>query len=236
MQDNIKEIIILCGGQGTRLRSVLNETPKILAPIGERTFLDFLISIYLKKGIEKFIFSTGFMHERILEYLEKHYSHLNFLCLVEEQPLGTGGAIVQSLKSCNTDHVIIANGDSFADFSIHKLWEDHIASNDETTILVTSVDDAFRYGTIELDSNRVRSFKEKGVHGPAWINAGVYLIDKNQFLNKVYTTSFSFENEYLLPKAADNILKASIQSGYFIDIGIPEDLRKAQIELDSYAT
>lgn len=235
MQDKIKEIIILCGGQGTRLRSVLKETPKILAPIGERTFLDFLISIYLKKGIEKFIFSMGFMHERIIEHLEKNYAHLTYQCIKEEQPLGTGGAIVESLKCCNTDHVIIANGDSFAEFSIHELWEIHIASNNETTILVTSVEDGFRYGTVVLDSNRIISFKEKGVPGPAWINAGVYLIDKDRFLNKLHAKIFSFEHEYLMPYAADNTLHASLQTGYFIDIGIPEDLLKAQYELDRYA-
>src|SRR5258708_23714306 len=107
----IKEAIILAGGLGTRLRDTVPDLPKCMATVAGRPFLFYVINYLRSQGVEKFIFSLGYMHEAIEEYLKDQFSTLNYQCSIEDEPLGTGGAIQLALSKANSKQVIIANGD-----------------------------------------------------------------------------------------------------------------------------
>ncbi len=108
----IKEAIILAGGLGTRLRSVVADMPKCMAPVSGKPFCSFLISYLQKQGIEKFIFSVGYLHEKIDNYLKENYSGLDYTISVEDEPLGTGGAIKLACSKASGENVIVCNGDT----------------------------------------------------------------------------------------------------------------------------
>ncbi len=225
----VKEAIILAGGLGPRLRSVLTDMPKCMAIVKGRPFLTYLIDYYKNQGIEKFIFSVGYKYESIQNYLMKEYSFLNYQLSIEDTPLGTGGAIIQACKKIVSDDVLVLNGDTLFKVDITSLYNLHQSENADCTISLKPMKNASRYGTVELnEKNRIIRFSEKMIQSGGLINGGVYILKKNGFDSMVFPKTFSFENEYLEKYVSQKKIMGCVQTNFFIDIGIPADYFKAQ--------
>ena len=233
----IKEAIILAGGLGTRLQSVVSDVPKCLAPVIGKRFLHYVINFLQKSGIEHFIFSVGYMHEMIEEYLYKDYSKLNYTISLETKPLGTGGAIKLGCNKCLGKNVLICNGDTLYKIDISALSKLHVDANAACTLSLKPMNCFDRYGVVELNEDySIKSFKEKQFYKSGLINGGLYALNIEEFLKENLPEKFSFEKDYLekdvnKSKNQKSKLYGIIQDGYFIDIGIPEDYERAQIEL-----
>lgn len=233
----IKEAIILAGGLGTRLRSVISDVPKCMAPVCGKPFLYYLIEFLKKSKIETFIFSVGYMHEIIEEYLHKNYPELNYQISLETEPLGTGGAIKLACERSLENDVLICNGDTLFKIDIESLNKFHESMKAFCTVALKPMEDFDRYGVIELnDDNTVKSFKEKQYYTTGLINGGIYGLNKLEFLKEDLPEKFSFEKDYLerivnSKNEGNKKIYGIIQDEYFIDIGIPDDYKKVQSDL-----
>ncbi|MGB4771784.1 MAG: nucleotidyltransferase family protein [Chitinophagaceae bacterium] len=230
------EIIILAGGLGTRIQPLLGNTPKCMAPIGEHPFLHYLIRFFQRQGIQKFIFSLGHGHAEIEAYLSSCKETLDYVICKEEMPLGTGGAVLNALQLTSLPSVWVANGDSYLAANIDPMASFFDMCGAECAIALTEVEDCSRYGTVQLATDyRVTGFAEKGNPGRGWINAGIYLLNKRLFTGRPWPACFSFEQDYLNAYSSLARFFGYRYRNYFVDIGVPEDLQKAQNELIQYA-
>ena len=230
----IKECIILAGGLGTRLRDSIPDLPKCMAPVAGRPFLFYVINYLRSQGIEKFIFSTGYMHEIIEDYLNTQFPTLDYLCSVEQEPLGTGGAIQLALSKAVGQDLVIVNGDTLYRADLHNALLFHNRSQAECTMLLKPMTHFDRYGMVETNAdNLVENFKEKQYYQKGNINGGICLLNKDKFLDEEFPAKFSFEKEYLEKFYKVRRIYGMVQDEYFIDIGIPEDYLRANDELKS---
>lgn len=232
----IKEAIILAGGFGTRLRSVVSDVPKCMALIDGKPFLYYLIEFLQKNGIEHFIFSVGYLHEVIEKYLQQNYPELNVYISLETEPLGTGGAIQFAAGKTSEKNVLVCNGDTFYKIDVDLLNQFHIQKNAACSLSLKPMNNFDRYGVVELnEDDSIKNFKEKQFYETGLINGGVYALNILKFLEEGLPEKFSFEKDYLEKKVRLIETKPGIfgivQDHYFIDIGIPEDYEKAQKEL-----
>lgn len=228
----IKEAIILAGGLGTRLRSVVSELPKCMAPVNGKPFLHYLIAYLEKQGVEKFIFAIGYKSEAIITYLQERLSANNYILSEENEPLGTGGAIYQACTKATEKDVLVVNGDTLFEVDTHRLLFFHHKSNAECTLALKPMHNFDRYGVVELtEHHSINSFKEKQFYESGLINGGVYLIQTATFLAHTFEQKFSFEKDYLEQYVHTGKLFGLSQDEYFIDIGIPEDYARVQTEL-----
>ena len=228
----IKEAIILAGGLGTRLRSTVPDLPKCLAPVAGRPFLSFVIDHLRMQGIERFIFSLGYQSEKIEAFLNKDYPTLDHVNVIEEEPLGTGGAIRLAMEKAATPHVLVANGDTIFRFRMETMEHLHLEKAAACTLALKPMKDFDRYGVVEIDQEgRITSFREKQHYASGLINAGVYLLDREKFMSIGFPLKFSFEKDFLEARCSMGEFFGAVQEGYFIDIGIAEDYRKAGIDL-----
>lgn len=228
----IKEAIILAGGLGTRLRSAVPDLPKCMAPVAGKPFIGYVIQYFRMQGINRFIFSLGYKHEVIEEYLQQQFRDVNYFCSIEEEPLGTGGAIAEAAAHAETDNVLVVNGDTFFAIDVAALSAFHETKNDECTICLKAMKETDRYGVVETDeTGRVVSFKEKKYYETSVINGGAYAVNMHLFRAIQFPKKFSFETGYLERYVGQRRIYGLLQTGYFIDIGIPEDYIKAQTEL-----
>ena len=228
----IKQAIILAGGLVTRLKDTVPDLPKCMAPVAGRPFLFHVINFFRSQGIEKFIFSLGYKHEVIEEYLNAQFSTLNYQCSVEEEPLGTGGAILLALSNATEKNVVAANGDTIYKVNLHEAALFHNYNNAECTLLLKPMTDFDRYGVVELSEDQlIKSFKEKQFYKNGTINGGLYILNVNKFIDKKFPSKFSFEKDYLECFYNERRIYGLVQDEYFIDIGIPEDYKRANAEL-----
>jgi len=224
------EAIILAGGLGTRLRQVLSDLPKPMAPIAGRPFLEILLTSLARKRFTRVILSVGFMSATIVEHFRAQYAGMSLVYEIERRPLGTGGAIRAALARCQSDHVFVFNGDTYCDLDIDGLertWQ----HGHGPIVVVREVSDAARFGRVEIAGGRVTAFREKGVAGSGLINAGCYVLPSHALDAFSLGQKFSFETEYLAKEVGRVSFTAVITRGRFIDIGVPEDYARAQIEL-----
>ena len=225
----IKEAIILAGGLGTRLRSAVPDLPKCMAPVAGKPFISYVINYYLNQGTERFIFSVGYKHEIIEEYLDNEFKHLDYVNSIESEPLGTGGAIYKACSFAESDNVIVLNGDTFFEIDLKSLYGFHQQHKSDCTICLKEMRNIDRYGVVETNSNgRIISFKEKKFYEKSVINGGVYALNVASFSNEKFPEKFSMEQDYFERLVKERKMYGLIQEGYFIDIGIPEDFEKAQ--------
>jgi D-glycero-alpha-D-manno-heptose 1-phosphate guanylyltransferase len=221
------EAIILAGGLGTRLRPAVSDRPKPMAQIGDVPFLELLLNSLQLKGVTRVILSVGYLKEWILDFFGAEYNGMQIDYFEEEHPLGTGGAIRNSLAKVNGEFAIVLNGDTFVDFEMNKLLTEYLSSR-SPVILTRRVDDTSRFGKIEVTGDRVSSFGAAASSGPGMINAGVYLLPKNLFTDSNLKDPFSFESDFLVDAVERITFKAVETEGVFIDIGTPADFKKAQ--------
>ncbi|MFZ1785706.1 MAG: nucleotidyltransferase family protein [Ferruginibacter sp.] len=228
----ISTAIILAGGLGTRLRTVVSELPKCMAPVADKPFLFFVIEYLLSQGIDKFIFSLGYKSELITKYLDDQYPSLNKQYAIEEEPLGTGGAIKLACGLTADEQVLILNGDTIFKANLDTLSSFHINTSADCTLTLKPMQNFDRYGVVELKNNSsISSFKEKKYYASGLINGGIYALRVAAFLNEDWPQKFSFEKDYLEAFVDKRKIYGIVQREYFIDIGIPEDYERAQVEL-----
>lgn len=227
----IREAIILAGGLGTRLRSSVPDLPKCMAAVGGKPFISYVIKYFQERGIDRFIFSLGYKHEVIQDFLEQNFSQLNYCCSIEEEPLGTGGAIRKACSLSITYQVLILNGDTLFEIDLEEVSGFHEQAEADCTLSLKPMRNSDRYGVVEIDGDRkIISFKEKKWYAESLINGGVYLLNKMAFINESLPGKFSFEKDYLEKFYVDRNMKGIVQDNYFIDIGMPEDFEKAQLD------
>ena len=224
------KVLLLVGGLGTRLRSVLPSAPKALARIGGAPFVELLISQLRDQGFTELIMCTGYLADQI----ERKFGDGTELGVSieysrESQPLGTGGAVklAEKLLQDNLDFVVM-NGDSFSEVDLAGLVRLHRARQCIATIAVVAVEDASRYGTVVADSSsRILEFFEKtGDHSPGVINAGVYVFSSSVF-HHIPAGKVSLETD-VFPKLLEHGVYAANQTGMFIDVGTPADYLRAE--------
>ena len=223
----MREAVILAGGFGARLKSVLPDLPKAMAPVAGRPFLALILNNLSSQKFKRVIISVGFMADSIMSYFGDSYDGLELVYVVEDKPLGTGGALRLALIECSQDHVFIFNGDTFLDFEVEDI-EDNWMRNKASIIIGVDVEDTSRYGRLSFEHNRVQGFLEKGLSGPGVINAGCYVFKRNQLDKFDVGKPFSLEADYLTGAVRDVDFELFITKGKFIDIGVPEDYRLAQ--------
>ena len=230
----MKEAIILAGGFGTRLKHIVSDVPKPMAPVGGEPFLSVLFERLQCAGIERVILSTGYLHEKIEDFYGDKYGSLSLVYSRETTPLGTGGAIQLGLNHSCTNDVLVLNGDTLFDIDFSAFYSFHRERKATLSVALRNVDDVTRYGSVETDNeSRIVSFTEKNqVSGAGLINGGIYLLNKKWFLGLNMPEQFSFEKDVLEKIYQDNRFYGLAFNAYFIDIGVPEDYFRAQTEIN----
>jgi D-glycero-alpha-D-manno-heptose 1-phosphate guanylyltransferase len=230
----VKTAIILAGGMGTRLKSVISDVPKPMAPINGIPFLEIQINYWISQGINKFILSVGYKKEIIIDYFGFRFNDVEINYVVEEVPLGTGGGILKALTEYDiSSPFLLLNGDTYFDISLEELWEFHKHKKSNLTFSVFKSNNITRYLGLDVDSNmKIGSsdliLKQNDFR---YVNGGVYIIDPKILsnINFEFNKQISFESE-IIPKLIMNKLSlyACEFKTKFIDIGIPVDYFNAQ--------
>lgn len=223
------EAIVLAGGFGTRLKPCIENLPKPLAPIGGKPFLHYLLDYLYANGVHRAIISTGYMAEYLEETIGGKYRGMVIDYCREETPLGTGGAIKKALGMCRDGYAVAVNGDSFFDVDLFEMHKLHEKSGCPITLAAREVPWAEYSGFLTVENGRINGFREKGVKSAGLINGGIYFINSNA-LDGVTEEKFSFEK--LILEGGYCPVAVLESNGYFIDIGIPENYRKAEAEKD----
>jgi D-glycero-alpha-D-manno-heptose 1-phosphate guanylyltransferase len=228
----IKEAIILAGGLGTRLRSAVPDLPKCLAPVGGRPFIGYVTNHFRREGIERFIFALGYKSSFFETFFRTEFPRGGYEISLEEEPLGTGGAIRQACGLIKGRTALILNGDTYFRVGLQALEASHLARGADCSLCLKPMKDFDRFGVVELtEDGQVSRFREKQYYASGLINGGVYALEKTVLLDREWPKVFSFEKDYLEAEG-EKRLYGLVQDNYFIDIGIPEDYRRVQEELN----
>jgi len=224
--------IVLAGGLGTRLARVTRDIPKPMAPVGSRPFLEYLLDDLVEQGVEQTVLAVSYRWEVIREHFGSVYRGMDLGYSVEENPLGTGGAIRLALESLTDDEFIVLNGDTRFRVDLVEMEKRHRNGGAPLTIALKRVTDTGRFGRVEVSADgAVISFQGKSTGSPGWINGGVYILNSSLFRDFPMPAKFSFEQDLIEPNI-DRIQPRAFQSdAYFIDMGIPEDYQRAQREI-----
>ncbi|MBD9435072.1 nucleotidyltransferase family protein [Pseudoxanthomonas sp. PXM03] len=220
------EAIVLAGGFGTRLRTLVSEVPKPMAPVAGRPFLEWILRRLEREGMRRVVLATGYMAEKIEQVFGGRFGDLELVHSVETQPLGTGGAIALAAEHVGDFGVHVINGDTYLDYTLTEL-EALAREHGSIGMALARVDDVCRYGAVGLEGAHVRRFHEKGAMGPGWINAGCYYLP-DETLRALPAGSFSFESDVLAPRAEAGLVVGMTDTDGFIDIGVPEDYLRSQ--------
>ncbi|MBP9213812.1 MAG: nucleotidyltransferase family protein [Chitinophagaceae bacterium] len=229
------QAIILAGGLGTRLKSVVADKPKVLSPVAGNPFLKYIIDYLLQQKITNFIFSLGYLHEQVLEFLQTTYPALTYTYTVETSPLGTGGGIKKAMELVTEENVFVVNADTFFGVDLPAMMQFHKAAKAHCTVSLKAMNDFDRYGTVEINEHHsITSFKEKQFTHQGLINGGYLIFNKACFMQQTAELPevFAYEKDFLEKYLLDITIKGYVATGYFIDIGIPEDFAKAQLIFD----
>ena len=221
------ECVVLAGGKGTRLRSVVSDLPKCMAPVAGRPFLAWLLDDLREAGFDHIILSLGYKHEAVEAWVATRPDRDSITYVVEEEPLGTGGGVRLALRQAREDAVFILNGDTFFGVDYPAMQAFHRQSGAQATLALKPLRDFDRYGEVTLDGEgRITAFREKRPCAEGLINGGVYLLQRDALAEM--PERFSLEKDYFEPKAESAGLAGFRSEGYFIDIGIPADYARAQ--------
>ena len=235
------EAILLCGGLGTRLRSVVSDRPKPMADIAGKPFLHYLVRMLSEKGVERFVFALGYMGEQIEAYFQDGREYgISIVYSYEESPLGTGGAIRNAISKMQEEVVLILNADTYFDTDYRSLFQEQSRKCADMTIASREIEDVSRYGAILKDTDgRILRWNEKqsgsGETTPrrGEINGGIYVM-KRSLIEKIPAGKQSLENDCIPVWLSRSVsIHALPSDGYFMDIGVPEDYRRFQADVQS---
>lgn len=222
------DVAVLAGGLGTRIRGVLGDTPKVLAPIAGRAFLGHLLDYLSAYGAGRVVLCLGHLADRVTAWLAQGDTQrtLDVVCQIEPRPLGTAGALGYVRKELRSGTVLVMNGDTFLDADLRAFVASHRLSGADASVLCVEVEDASRFGRVEIGpDSRIRRFVEKAP-GSGTINAGVYLFS-TAFLDRIAAAGVASLERDVLEKVEPGSLHAHVAKARFIDIGTPESLAAA---------
>jgi D-glycero-alpha-D-manno-heptose 1-phosphate guanylyltransferase len=214
--------IVLAGGLGTRLRSVLPDLPKCLAPVNGRPFLERQLELLTRQGIDRFVLSLGYGADQVENLAAQWHGKFDVETVVEREPLGTGGAIRFAMESAGLDEALVINGDTWVGGDLSAMIEP-LRQDELLRMAIVEVPDRGRFGGVAVnDEGRVERFIEKGQAGPGPINAGLYRVAKPAF-GASDRGAFSFETQTMVRLTSAGQVRACQVGGPFIDIGVPDD-------------
>jgi D-glycero-alpha-D-manno-heptose 1-phosphate guanylyltransferase len=233
----VSEAVILAGGMGTRLGPAVKDVPKPMVEVSGRPFLEYLLDYIIRQNIKRAILAVGFKHGVIKKHFGKRYKGLELIYSVEEEPLGTGGAIKKALGLLEEDDFFILNGDTYFNVSLAKLYKFHKLKRAALSLALKPLFDFSRYGTVDMDvSGRIVGFREKGYRREGMINGGVYILKRDVLSGAEFKSKFSFEKDFLEKySGVFRLYGLPFADSFFIDIGVPEDYARAQDELKKEA-
>lgn len=233
--DRVREAMILAGGLGTRLRPLVAEVPKVLAPIQGVPFLQYLLAYLYQQGVQRVILSLGYMAEKVTEWLALRAWPFQVVPCIEPEPLGTGGAIAYAFSFAEAQTVAVFNGDTFFPIDLAGFGAFHRQESVPLSIALAQVSPADRYGVVEVAHKRVQAFREKQPRPEGWIYGGVALIERAWWQAQPWPDKFSWE-EYLMQAVPTLPVGAFLAEGVpFLDIGVPKDYQRAQFLIPQYA-
>ena len=220
---------ILAGGLGTRLRPVVADRPKVLAEVGGRPFLFYLLDQLAAVRVRQVVLCTGYLGHQVRDKLGETYGPMELLYSQEPSPLGTGGALCFALPLLESETVLVLNGDSFCEANLRAFCLVHRLRGARASLLLAEVTDTGRFGWVALDEEgRITGFREKGkATGGGWVNGGIYLINRALLETIPPQQTVSLEQD-LFPAWVGRGLYGFRSQGRFIDIGIPESLAGAE--------
>jgi D-glycero-alpha-D-manno-heptose 1-phosphate guanylyltransferase len=229
------EAVILAGGLGTRLRERLPGIPKAMAPVAGRPFLAWLLDQLASAGFKRVILSVGYLGEAIRSAFGGTYGGIELVYAIEGSPLGTGGALRHALGVARQSHepIWVMNGDSILRLDYAAMWSAHANRGTDPlamTMAITAAPQSERYGVLRIEAGRVIRFSPAGEGGRALISAGTYLVHRDLFAGWTLPATFSFEADFLARFTDRLAIAGFVTDGWFIDIGVPADYERAQIE------
>jgi len=221
------DVVILCGGEGTRLRPVLPDRPKALAVFGDSTFLDILIESLKKQGFCRFILCVGYMKDQIKAHF-KNRDDVSIIFSEENEPLGTGGALKNAQSQIDSETFVVLNGDSICDIDFCEFYWFHKNKNAVLSMALVQMQETKDFGTVMInESHEILGFKEKvTMQNPGMINAGVYFMQKDIFTHMPAVSRFSLEHDFF-PKMVGLRCAGFIINSELTDIGTPERYERA---------
>lgn len=226
----IDEVIVLAGGLGTRLRGVVDDVPKPLAPIAERPFLTWVLDALADQGLRRVVLATGYRGEQIETALGAVWRGMSLDYSREPQPLGTGGAIALAMRRISGNACFVLNGDTWLALDYERFETATRTQDARLGVALAKVPDVARYGAVRVERGRITGFVEKGASGPGLVNAGVYCVARSLLERVPGGRVFSFEHEILVPATTREAVAAFTHTADFIDIGVPDDYRRAQMQ------
>lgn len=221
------DVLVLAGGLGTRIQGVLGDTPKVLAPIGDKPYLDHLLGWLASFGARRVVLSLGHLADAVIAHVQ---GRGGIDWVVEAQPLGTGGAIRHARGKLNSDTVMIMNGDTWIDTDLCAFVAAHRREGVDISVLCAPVDDVSRYGSLTLDGNRIMRYVEKdpATAGPGVISGGVYLFSQAALKALMAVDGPSVEADFMQKQPPGSVHGFMPEQVTFIDIGTPESLDRAR--------
>ncbi len=232
-----QEAIILAGGKGTRLHGVVDDLPKVMAPVNGRPFLEYVLDHLHDHIIEHVVLSVGYKKEAIMGHFGNRYRDILIDYAIEEEPLGTGGGIRKAFELIRGSRAFVLNGDTLFRLDLVRHFDFHTIRRTDFSVTLREVEDVSRYGAVEIDEDKkIVAFREKGEkRGKGYINGGVYLIHRRFFEKNPFPDKFSIEKDCLEALVDSGQFHGLVCRQYFIDIGIPEDYEKAQHDFEEFA-
>ena len=226
---NTIDAVILCGGLGKRLRPVIGGSPKVMAKIGDRPFLDLILDSLQKQGLQRVILSTGYNADIIEGYYRKKKGDLSIEFSREDIPLGTGGAVKYARNLIKSDPFLVLNGDSFCSVDFRQFIHFHLSKRACGTIVLSKTDETQDFGAITIDhSNKIVNFQEKVDEASTqYVNAGIYCFRNDIFDFMPEEQTFSIEKDFF-PKVVQHDLYGFVSEEDFIDIGTPQRYSQAK--------
>jgi NDP-sugar pyrophosphorylase family protein len=221
---------ILAGGLGTRLRPVVADRPKVLAPVGGRPYLTYLLDQLAGAPVREVVLLTGHGADQVRRALGESYAGLRLVYSAEPAPLGTGGALRHALPHLSAPAVLLLNGDSYCDVDLEAFARFHRTGPGGASLVLVRVPDASRFGQVRLGhTGRVLRFEEKGAtRGPGWVSAGVYLLDRALVAESPPGRPISLERDLLPQWVARRLVRGFRCGGRFLDIGTPQSYAEAE--------
>lgn len=222
------EVVILAGGYGTRLRPVLDDIPKALAPVRGKPFLEYILNWLAEYNTVSIILSVGHKADAIVSHFGNNFKGITLKYVYEAEPLGTGGGILNALKYIGGRDFLALNGDTFFPVDIQSLISQHLDLEGGITVALKETDDCGRFGSVNVDDgNNIVAFNEKMIKGHSLINGGIYIINKEFIQETGLPSRCSFEKDVLEKYAGTGQIKGIVFSNTFLDIGVPDDYDKA---------
>ena len=221
------DVLLLCGGFGTRLADVVSDRPKPMAEMNSSPFLDILIDYFGRFGFRRFILCAGYMSDVIKDYYLKKGGQMEFIISEETRPLGTAGTIKNAQKYIKSDTFLVANGDSFCPVDMAGFYEFHRQKNPVMSMVVSELKDTCDCGSVVLDDRqKIIGFQEKKP-GAGFVNAGIYFFEKSVLDLVPENTKCSLEYD-IFPKLSNKNAYGFVSGKELIDIGTPQRYELAQ--------